>query len=366
MEPATAMLIAGGVGAAGNIVGGLMGNKAQKKALAQQKAMWDAQMAEYAALGYPPELARDIVLEEMKSVGTYTPELEQAIQQEESALAQISEDPALRQAQIQALSSLQERGQVGLSATDRAAANQLRSEVERDANARQQALMQKYQAQGMSGSGAELAAQLSAQQAATSERAAGADRLSSMAAQNALQAIAQGGNMAGSIRSQDLGVATTKAQAEDAMRQFNLQNAIARQQRNLASKNTAQATNLADQQKIADYNLQQRNAELQRKANLDIQDHQNKLNYLGSKYGTMQTGLDLVGKGGDLAANKYSAIGSAVGNLATTLGQNAPALSNMFNNWKSSSDTQAIGNVLNKPGYMQYSGQMGSGNIPSN
>lgn len=348
MEPATAMLIAGGVGAAGNIVSGLMGNKAQKKALAQQKAMWDAQMAEYAALGYPPELARDIVLEEMKSVGAYTPELEQAIQQEESALAQISEDPTLRQAQIQALSSLQQRGETGFTAQERATANQLRSEVERDANARQQSILQGMQTRGMSGSGAELAAQLSAQQAATSERAAGADRLSAMAAENALQAIAQGGNMAGSIRSQDLGVATTKAQAEDAMRQFNLQNAIARQQRNIASKNAAQATNLAEQQKIADYNLQQRNAELQRKANLDIQDHQNKLNYLGSKYGTMQTGLDLVGKGGDLAANKYSAIGSAVGNLATTLGQEYKSQSNMdnlnklFSNWGSQGTSQIL------------------------
>jgi hypothetical protein len=92
-----------------------------------------------------------------------------------------------------------------------------------------------------------------------------------MAAQAALQAAAQSGQLGSSIRGQEFDIARTKAGAEDqfALQRFN--EAVSRQQRDVQSRNLAQQYNLAQQQRIMDMNVAQRNAELQRQRAAEAQ-----------------------------------------------------------------------------------------------
>ena len=112
------------------IVGGLIGNAAASK---DRKAMMAAAQAAWAKLdeiGSPPDLSRQIIYQQFQEAGVYEPELLEEIDLGLSQVSQLQErDPSLRQAEMDALRSLQERGQVGLSVEDRVAMNEMRRDV---------------------------------------------------------------------------------------------------------------------------------------------------------------------------------------------------------------------------------------------
>src|SRR5690606_1484498 len=83
--------------------------------------------------------------------------------------------------------------------------------------------------------------QLSSSQGAANQQAARADQIAMEAARAKRDALAQSTNLAGSLRSQDMSEAMTKAQAGDTIKQFNLQ-----------LMNQAQAQNLAEKQRISE------------------------------------------------------------------------------------------------------------------
>lgn len=257
MAIGTSAAIAMAAPVVGGILGKVFSGGARKKAEALAKEAY----AEIDKLGLPPDEAMPLLLEKFKSAGMYTPELEQEINQEVSKVAQITEDPRLKDAQMRALESLQQSGRTGLNATDRAAYNKLRQESQRDTEARRQGIIQNMQARGQAGSGGELAAQLLSAQAGADQQSAAGDELAGAAAQRALQAMAQSGQLGGQVRGQDLDFNKTIAEAQDEMERFNIQNAVNRQQRNIGSKNQAQASNLANEQAIMNANAQQANQE---------------------------------------------------------------------------------------------------------
>lgn len=304
--------------ALGGIVGGILGNNAAKMDRRHQKQLMKQMVEEYKAIGYPPDYAREIIMEELQRQGVYTPELEQDLSDSvaESQLAQIKEDPALKEAQMQALSGMQQRAKVGLSAEDRAALNQVRSQVQTDAEAKRQQILQQMQSRGMGGSGAELMAQLQASQGAADQAAAGSDALMAQAQQRAMEALGQSGRMAGDIRSQDLGVEEMKARAIDERNKFLAENAISRQQRNVGTLNQAQQLNLSEQQRIADANTKMRNEEKLRQRDAERAQYADKLSYAAGITG--QQGK-LAGFHGEQATAKAQAqkdMGKGFGALA--------------------------------------------------
>lgn len=250
MAALTSLAIAGGVTAAAGlgakVIGSIEAGKDRDKAMAAMQAAEE----EIRRVGAPPDLSAEIIREKLKQAGVYTPQLEESIQQDATAFKQIEENPQLKEAQTKALQFLQQRGEQGLGAEDRAAFNKLQAENARNAEARRQSIIQNLQARGIAGSGAELAAQLSSAQAADAEASEQGDRIAAAAAQNALQAMAQAGNLSGQIRSQDYNVMSDKARAEDELNRFNTQAQIARQQRNIGSLNEAQRLDLAEKQRI--------------------------------------------------------------------------------------------------------------------
>jgi hypothetical protein len=116
------------------------------------------------------------------------------------------------------------------------------------------AIQQNMQQRGIAGGGAELAAQLSGNQASLQQGAQGARQLMADQSRRALEALAQQGQMSGNIRSQDFNVASSKAQAADAMNQFNVKNQMAINAANTAAKNRAKEQDYITNQDISNKN----------------------------------------------------------------------------------------------------------------
>lgn len=306
------------------VVGGLVGNlMSQKDKSAQKKAMKRA-LAELEALGVPPDLSKELFVEELQRQGVYTPELEDEISVAESEYTQIKEDPELQKAQLEALTGLQQRAQVGLSAEDRAALNQVRQQTQRDAEAKRQQVMQQMQARGMGGSGAELIAQLQAGQGAAELASQQSDQLMAQAQQRALQALGQSGEMAGQMQQAQFGREAQKAQALDERNRFLAQNSIARQQRNVSSLNQAQAANLAEQQRIYEQNIVNRRAEAERQ-NVEQGNYWDRKTDLAKSKANALTGqAQYYGQQAASTAKGFADMGAGIGTAAAGIGSASP------------------------------------------
>lgn len=304
------------------IVGGLVGNlMSQGDRSAQKKAMKQA-YAELQKVGYPPDLSKELIVKEFERQGVYTPEIEEDLNSSmpESETGKIKEDTELREAQKQALSAMQQRAKVGLSAEDRAALNQVRSEVQRDAEAKRQQVLQQMQARGMGGSGAALVAQLQAGQDAQNLASQQSDQVMAQAQQRALQALGQSSDMASQVRGQDFNVNQARAQALDERNRFLQENSIARQRQNVQTLNEAQRANLAEQQRIAEANItRQREEQLrqtQEKGNL----YDRSLDYGQSKANALNGLASAAGQRAANTAASYGQMGTGLGTAAGALG----------------------------------------------
>jgi len=242
------------------VVAGIIGNMMSSGDRGAASNAYNQAVSELLAIGMPPDLSREVVMQQFQSAGVLTPELEQEIKLNESKLSQVQEDPATRNAQMQALQLLQQSGR-GISPQDRLKFNEMRDQVQRDAEAKRQQIIQNFRQRGMGGSGAELASQLMQGQASANQASLEGDRIAAASAQNALDAIARAGTLGGQIRSQDFDVAATKARAEDELNRFNTQNQINRQSRNVSSTNQARQYNLGSAQDIMNKNTALNNAE---------------------------------------------------------------------------------------------------------
>jgi len=300
----------------GNIIGSMASGNDQDRARAAMAQAWQ----EINAVGAPPDLSAEIIREKLKQVGIYNPKLEDAITQDVSKLSQIKEDPGLRGAQTQALQLLQQRGSTGLSPEDRAAYNQIRNQVAKEDTGRRQRIMQQMAERGMSGSGAELAAQLQSAQSSDQALSESGDRLAAMASQNALQALTSAGNLGGQIRGQDFDVNRTRAAAEDELNRFNTSNQVTRQQRNVASQNQGQLFNLTEQQRIQDENTRMLNAERDRQALAKRQNWLDRMSQAQAKANALTGQAQAAQQQADATKQNWANAASGLGGLSSQFG----------------------------------------------
>jgi hypothetical protein len=183
-------------------------------------------------------------LEMLRNMGQLTPEMEQEILQESSGMNHISTDPALRDAQMEALTRMERRGKEGLTLEERAAAEDINRGIQQEGRAANDAVLQNMQARGQLGSGGELAARLSAGQAGMDSARQQGTELARLMAARKLEATMNAGQMGGQIREQDFGEQAQKAKAQDMINQFNTSARQGVQQRNVGSKNDANQYNL--------------------------------------------------------------------------------------------------------------------------
>ncbi len=140
----------------------------------------------------------------------------------DSAMGGVNADPRMVAAQRSVLSRLMQEGNAsGLGLQDRVALSEAQGQVGRQERGSREAILQSMSQRGMGGSGAELAAALTNQQGSADRSASVGARAAADARGRQLAALSQSGEMAGTVRGQDFGEQSEKAQAADAIAKFN-------------------------------------------------------------------------------------------------------------------------------------------------
>lgn len=255
MEPITTGLLTGAAKGVANLLSGLFGQEEARRQERMQHAAIDEAVAALEAQGVPPAEALNVVYERYAQAGTLTPEMEQTFSLKSSELENVNADQAMRQKRMDALRAISERGQVGMTAEERAARESLLQDAANVAASNIASIRANQASQGQQGSsGANLALQASMAQNAGNQAAKDARNLSVDMEKRALDAMLQSGDLARQIEQDTLNLDTRKAQAMDAIREFNTRNAQSVAGKNVQSRNTAQATNLQNAQDTMDKN----------------------------------------------------------------------------------------------------------------
>jgi len=245
--------------AGGTILGGEYGNWASKgdreksgRILRESRNMW-------AGMELP-----DIEKQELDLDSYGDPQLEKAILQGSTALNDISLDPSTRNAQAQALARLQGiASEGGMDSIDRARMADIMSQATGMAKGQRDAISQNLQARGMAGSGLEMVQQQMANQNAAQLANTGGLQTSADAQRRALDALMNSATLGGQMRTQDYGIASDKARAQDAINAFNTGSKQGIQERNVGRTNATALgnTDLRNQQQVANKGLLQQQYE---------------------------------------------------------------------------------------------------------
>lgn len=183
----------------------------------------------------------------------------QVIRQGESNYGSIAADPRLVDSEINALRSLEERANEGLTLQDQADMARLQNDVSRRARGRQGAIQQDMTARGIRGSGLDLVAQMQASQDATETEALASLEKTAQAQNNKRAAAIDAGNLAGRQRGQQFNEQAAIAAARDAIARFNAGNQVDQQRLNLELQNRAADQNWNRRNSVSDQNVDTRN-----------------------------------------------------------------------------------------------------------
>lgn len=313
---ANPLLIGGALGLGSSLLGGIFGSgdKAQSQELIAQS------LRDYELMGIPPIEAQKLLLEELKSTGQLTPDLEQMVVQGPSAVGGIALDPAYKASQLKALDELSAIGDAGgMRLSDEASLEQALSKVRQSERGSREAIMANARERGVAGSGSELAAQLANQQnSAQNAYGSGLD-IAAMAQDRALNAIMQGGELGGKLRSQEYGEKLDAARAADEIAKFNTQNQISTQQRNVMSQNAAKERNLSESQRIADSNVGTRNQQQQYNTGLYQQQFDNQLALNQSKANARGNQASNLQNSANSTQQMFGGIGQGLAQIGTQL-----------------------------------------------
>lgn len=318
---------------AGGLIGSLFGGGMSDDAI---EALKKAQAA-IAAIPTPTAKDMQYILQPLVQQGVLTPEAYATIQQQPSAFMDIDMDQAPRNAEIAALSQMQDiANEGGNDAQFRAAMNDAYNQTNQQLQGQTGAILQNAAQRGALNSNMTTAAQLADAYSGNANMANASVNAAAQAEQRALQAIAESATLGGQINSQDFSQAAQKAQAIDAINRYNAQNSQTQSNMNVQGRNQAQAQNLDLAQQIAQYNNQNANQQAQYNAQLPQQVFQNNLSKASAMAGIAQPISNLYQQGFQNKADTQ-------GNLIGGLGQN---LTNYYNNQ----------NMMNALGKLQTAG----------
>lgn len=309
-----------GVGTAiGGALGALFGFG--KKSKSPQEIAAEKYYNELEAIGVPPKDALVALYQRFQSAGELTPEMEQTFQQADSEMKAIEADPALREAQTSALSTLKrEADQQGMTLEDRIAMTEGQMSAEAEAKGRQDAILQNLAQRGQLGAGQELAARMQAEQAGASREALRSAEVANAARKRALDAVLRRGELAGNVRGQDFSEKSSVAQAQDEINRFNIGNRQNVESRNVGSRNTAQAGNLSNEQDILNKNTGLSNDESDNRVNATVGQRAMQLGLAKSKYDAKSGGLTATDK---LNAEKATGAANTLKGLGETVTEQA-------------------------------------------
>lgn len=336
--------MAGIVGAAAPIVGGILGQNAAGNAYGQENALLGQGSTAYNNVQLPADLANKIYYQQYQNAGNLTPSQEQTINAAPSIAGQTTGNAGLQSAQMQALNALKGISQTGMSSTDRARLNQIQQQAATQAEGQKQAVMQNFAQRGEGGSGNELLAQLQAGQNASNQANQSGLGVAANAQQNALSALGQYGQQAGQMEGQQFGQQFQAGSAADQLNRFNTQNQLAQQARNVAGQNAAQQYNLQNQQNLMNANTGQTNQEMLRDVNAQQQLFGDAMQKAGGQSAADFAGAKGYGNLGQQQAGAWTQGGQGVGQLIGSLGSSGGDQENPFGqNWDSGGSTAGYG-----------------------
>jgi len=313
-----------GIGSAlAPIIGGAIGNAASQGDRDKQRQLMEKALANIAGIPLPDIQAMQLDYDSPELQGILQPEMIKLVKADPSLMQDIKVDPRLRDAQMSALSKLQEVGASGFRPEDEAMLNRIKSEVAQDANAKDQAILQNMQQRGIGGAGAELASRLgSSQSAANRESQQGLD-IAGQASQRALDAILKSGSFGQSMEQTQFDQEARKATAQDVINKWNTANAQDVGAKNTGITNDAAAANLAMQQKIADLKVQIANQQQAYNKNLPQVKFTNALQQAIAASGQTKNLSDLAGTNATQTQATGAGVGQGVGQAFAGFGQAA-------------------------------------------
>jgi hypothetical protein len=286
----------------GDLVGSVLGGSAGKGDMKEGLALSREAAEQMKRLRVPTVAEQEVSLLSPELVG-----LLQAEQLGHSELAGVSADPRMRNAQMKALEQLAGLSQTGLGVEDQYAFDQLKKQAAAEGQAQQAAILQNAAAQGTLDSGNALMAQLNAgQQQANRLSQSGAQQAAAAAAARR-QALGMYADQANSLSQQDYSQRANAASAKDAIAQFNAQN-----------RQGVNASNLANQQAIANQKAATQNQQQMYNKGLIQQKFQNEYQKAG---GTASQLNNLAGQysaqGQAAAQGQANMVGGLIGGAAT-------------------------------------------------
>ena len=261
------------------LVGGLFPNKDAEEAARKAREALEN-------LGTPDPESLKIQLQQMVSQGVLTPEQAETYFQESSAMQNITLDPRMKQAQMDALTSMQDIGQnKGLTAMDQAQLAQIASKEQAQQRGSREAILQNAQTRGMGGSGLEMMSQMQNQQDSATRQSQRDLGVAGMAQQRALDALQGAGSLGGRMQAQDFSQQAQQAQASDAINRFNASARQSTGDANTLARNQAAAANLSARQNLANQNVGLANQEQMHNKDLAQQDFENRYRKAGGVAG---------------------------------------------------------------------------------
>ena len=270
LNPITIMALASAAKGAFDILGAVIGNAVSAKDRAEAERLARQAYDKILAIGGPPDQGKKILYEEFKSAGLLTPQVTKAIEATVPKIVSYKEDPALKKAQMESLSSLSQIGKLGETAEERAQRILGARETERLVAGESGRQQQELAAKGLEESGAAIAGRFASADRARQIASEQALKSSAAAQARALEGITQAGTLAERARTQEFGFAEKKSDAEAEMDRFNVERRQAAQQYNLQQQAAAQQYNLEEKQRIMDANIKMRNEERKRQREAQI------------------------------------------------------------------------------------------------
>lgn len=243
----------------------------------------------YSGINPPNVKDMQVLLEQYVQQGLMTPEEAKVYLQDPSAFEQIQSDPQFKEAQMRALSGLEDyASEGGLNAQARGRLHDIQKEEGIRERGAREALTQNANQRGVGGSGLEFLSALKNQQDSAGRQSDRDTQVAADAEMRALDALVKGGDLAGNIRGQDFDEAAKKAAAMDEIKRFNTANQNEMGRYNTGARNDAQKYNLNTGQTIADANVDQRNKQQTYNKDLLQKEFENKMDYAAGRGGASE------------------------------------------------------------------------------
>jgi hypothetical protein len=304
--------------AAAPIAGGLIGSIAASGSQNDAQAKQAAALAAAQGLSAPDAAQLQVDLAQYQNTGQMSPFLQSVVQQQGTALSGITTDPALKDAQMAALQSLQQQGQGKITPQQLANIQQTITQGNQQAQAQNASALAQLQQQGQGHGGAQLAAMLSNGQNAANQTMQAGLTNQGQAYQNALAALSGAGNLATTLQTNSFGQQAQQASAQDVINQFNAANAQQVQAQNVAAQTAAQNYNVQNAQQVANLNTQTQQQQALQNSAAQQQAYNDALQKAQLSSGALNNAAsqDLTRAG--QTQSLYTNLGQGVGQAATT------------------------------------------------